>query len=336
MKTFQIIAALLLGSAMANVGAQSPSIYKIANKIHLPGDGKWDYLYSDDAASRLYVSHGTMVQVVDETNGKLIGSVAGLNGVHGIAIDAELNKGYITSGKDTAVTVFDTQTFAVLKRITVSGLNPDAVLFDPFSKKVFAFNGKSNNATVIDVATDAIVATIPFTGNPEFSVTDGSGKVYVNLESASSIAVINTSTLKVENVWPLTPGEEPTGLALDYQTHRLFSACANKLMLVVNAENGNVITSLPIGDRVDGAAFDPELKRAYSSNGEGSVTVIQEERNNSFKVLETIQTQKGAKTITVNKKTHHVYTAVANFEDSTSAKPKIATGTFAVLDIVAQ
>jgi len=335
MKKLALLSIILLFAGFGFSKSVSKEGYKIANKIHLNGDEKWDYLFSDDSSGRLYVSHGNMVQVVDEVSGKEVGKVSGLDGVHGIAIAPNLNKGFISTKNDNSVTIFDTKTFGVIKKVEVTGKSPDAILFDAFSNKVFVFNGHSNNATVIDAKTNEIVATIAFTGNPEASVTDGKGKIYVNLEDASSIAVINTTTYKVENVWPIAPGVEPTGLALDNETHRLFSVSANKLMVVVDAETGKILTTLPTGLNTDGAAFDPALKCAYSSNGEGTLTIVKELNKDSFEVLENIPTQKGAKTITINKLTHHIYLSAADYGAQTgSEKPKMVSGSFVVLDIV--
>jgi YVTN family beta-propeller protein len=334
MRKIYFIYALIIGSSFIAIHSQTKSNYKIANKFHLTGDEKWDYLYSDDGTGMLYVSHGSMVQIVNETDGKLIGTISGMKGVHGIAIVADLGKGYISSGKDTMVTVFDTKTFKVIKKITASGLGPDAIIYDPFSKKIFTCNGKSKNSTVIDPATDKIVATISLDGKPEGGVSDGKGKVYVNFEEESKICEINATTFKQANVWSLDPGEKPTGLALDNEAHRLFSACDNKIMVIVDAGNGKIISTVPIGEKVDGAAFDPELKCVYTSNGDGTLTVVKEENKDSFKVLENLPTQKGAKTITVNKKTHHIYLPTANFEaKDPGEKPKVIPGTFVILDI---
>ena len=336
MRITHFISALFLGSSLLPVHAQTAPKYKIVNKIHLEGDGKWDYLFSDDTAGRLYVSHGSIVQVVDEVKGEMLGKIDGLNGVHGIAIAPDLNKGFISSGKDSSVTIFDTKTIQVITKVTV-GKGPDAIMFDSFSKKVFVFNAKANSASILNAETNNVESIIPLDGNPEYSVSDGKGKVYVNLENKSSIAVINSSTFKVENVWPLKPGEEPTGLALDNETHHLFSVCANKLMVVIDAETGKVFTTLPIGEKPDGAAFDPAFKCAFSSNGEGTLTIVQEVSKDLFKVLESVPTQKGAKTITVNKKTHHIYLPTASFEAQTGTeKPKVVPGTFVILDIVPQ
>ncbi len=331
------ILTLIFGSSFMLMRAQTTSSYKIVNKIHLEGDEKWDYLFSDDLSSRLYVSHGSMVQVVDESKGIFVGKITGLNGVHGIAIDPDLEKGFISSGKDSCVAVFNTKTLQVITKITVTGKGPDAIMYDSFSKKVFVFNGKTNNATVIDAATDKISATIPLDGKPESSVSDGRGKVYVNLEDKSSIAVINPVTCKVEQVWPIAPGEEPTGISLDNVTHRLFSVCANKLMVITDARSGKVLSTLPIGEKCDGTAFDPGLKRAYSSNGDKTMTVIKEGADGNYIVSENVPTQQGARTITLNKMTHHIYLSAADFEPAQDGqKPKIKPGTFVILDLVAQ
>ena len=284
--------------------------YKILNKIHLDGDDGYDYLTIDKRTNRLYISHGNMVQILNIETKKILASIPAKR-VHGITLADDLNKGYISNGQDSSVTVFDLTTLKTIKNIKVTGANPDAILYDNFSKQVFVFNGRSNNATVINAKTDLVVAAIALSGKPEFSVSDENGKVYVNIEDKNEITLINTTTLKVEQTWPISPGEEPTGLAIDNQTHRLFSVCGNKLMMVVDAATGKVITSLPIGDGCDGVAFDTELRRAYSSNGEGTVTVVQEENENTFKVIETIKTEKGARTITVNSKTHHVFLPVS-------------------------
>jgi YVTN family beta-propeller protein len=337
-KSYFILIGILLSGSLTWVNGQTkPSEYRLASRFPVEGDGGWDYLAVDESAGRIFVSHGMVVQVLNESDGKLLGTIPDTKGVHGIAIAPDLNKAYISNGRDSSVTVIDLKTLAFKSRISVTGQNPDAILYDQFSHRVFAYNGRTSNATVIDAMTDKVVATIPLDGKPEFSVTDGKGKVYVNIEDKSEISMINSATLKVEKTWSIAPGEEPSGLALDNENHRLFAVCGNKLMVIVDAISGKVITTLPIGDRVDGAAFDPGLKRAYSSNGEGTMTVVAEVSPNEYKVIENVPTQPGARTIAINKKTHHLYLTTAEFEPpaagSTNRRPAVKPGTFVVLDI---
>ena len=321
--------------------AQTVSKYKINDRIHLDGNAGWDYLSVDDIANRLYVSHGNMVQVVDITTNKLVGTIPDTKGVHGIAIASDLNKGFISDGRDSTVTIFDLMTLKTITKIKVTGRNPDAILYDPFSHKVFVYNGGSANATVIDAKLNKVIATIQLSGKPEFSVTNNKGLVYVNIEDKNQIAVINATTLKVEKYFEVKPGDEPSGLALDVANNRLFAVCGNKLMVVLNAETGNLITTLPIGDRVDGVAFDAGMKRIYSSNGEGTMTVISQEDNDKYTVLENVPTQIGARTIAVNPKTHHIYLPCSDFEaapkptkDNPRPRPVPKPNSFTVLDVV--
>jgi YVTN family beta-propeller protein len=333
-KIILLVSCIVLVLWNQNLIAQSN--YKIANKIHLEGDGGWDYLRVDELNGRLYVSHGTIVQVIDTKTGKLAGTIPDTRGVHGIAIANDLNKGYTSNGKDSAVTVFNLKTLGVIKIINKTGKNPDAILYDPFSQKIFTFNGGSSSSTVIDAKTDKIIATIPLDGKPEFSVTDNKGRVYVNIEDKNVLNVINSVSMKVEQHWSIAPGEEPTGLALDKENHRLFSVCGNNLMVVTDAETGKVITTLPIGEGCDGAAFDNYYKRVYASNGAGSMTVVQEDNKNSFKVLETLPTQRGARTMTIDNSTHHLYIPSAEYEATPSEanpRPKLKPNSFFVFDI---
>ena len=223
--------------------------------------------------------------------------------------------------------------------MAVTGKNPDAICYDDFSKRVFTFNGRGLNSTVIDVQTDKVIGTIELGGKPEFAVTDGKGKLFVNLEDLSMIYCLNTITMKVENKWKLVDGKEPTGLAIDRQNKRLFSVCDNKSMVVMDCETGKTITTLPIGEGADGCAFDKETKRICSSNGDGTLTIVQEENANSFKVIENVKTMEGARTMALNNKTHHVYLPAAQRGEkpkATSDNPHphsdIKPNTFVVLD----
>ena len=273
----------------------------------------------DDSTSRLYISHGTIVQVLDVNKKKVVGTIPDTKGIHGIALATDINKGFTSNGRDSSVTVFNLKTLQVVTKVRVTGNNPDAILYDPFSHKVFTFNGRSSNSTVIDANSNTVIGTIPLPGKPEFSVTDGKGKVFVNIEDKSQVCLINPVTLKVEKTWSVAPGEEPSGLAIDIKNHRLFVVCGNKLMIVLDAENGNLVSKLDIGDRVDGVSYDPILKRIYSSNGDGTLTVVQEENKNTFKVIENFPTQKGARTISINPKTHRIYLPVAEYEAAPAA-----------------
>jgi YVTN family beta-propeller protein len=316
------------------------SQYKVANIFHLPGDSWWDCLSVDASTGRLFISHGTEVLIVDENTGNVIATIDNQKGAHDIALATDLNKGFISNGMDSSVTVFDLGTYGVLSKINTTGRNPDIILYDLFSHCVFTFNGGSSNSTVIDAATNDVKATIPLDGRPEFAVADGNGKVYLNIEDKSELSVINTSTFLVEQTWPIAPGEEASGLAMDIDNHRLFIVCHNKLMVVMDALNGKVITSLPIGEHVDGAGFDPVLMRAYSSNGDGTLTVVQESGSDNFSVLENVATKKGARTCAVDTKTHHIFLPTAEFgpppaptAENPHPRPTLKPGTFVLIDV---
>jgi DNA-binding beta-propeller fold protein YncE len=334
------VCAALLGSQPSPVAQTPASHYRIANRFALDGDGGWDYLAVDESAGRLFVSHGTLVQVVDEKTGKVLGAIPDTKGVHGIAIAGDLNKGFTSNGRDTSVIMFDLKTLAVLSKVTVTGSNPDAIIYEPVSHMVFAFNRSSSNATAIDAKTGKVAATIALDGGPEFSAVDGKGNVFVNIEDKSLLCRIDAKTLKVVDKWPLAPGESPSGLAIDAAGHRLFSVCHNKLMIVVDAQSGKVVASLPIGERVDGAGFDPVNKRAYSSNGDGTLTVVQDEGKDKYTVLENVVTQKGARTMVVDARTHHVFLPTAEYgpapeatADNPHPRPVVKPGSFVLLDV---
>ncbi|MFV8328055.1 YncE family protein [Flavobacterium sp. ZS1P14] len=308
---------LLLFIAIAAISNSYSQTYKLSKKINTSGDNGWDYLAVDDVAQHLFVSHGNVVKIIDLKSDKTIATIPDTKGVHGIAIANDLNKAFISNGKDNSVTVVDLNSFELVEKVKIAGSKPDAILYDQFSRKVFVYNGESKDATVIDANTNKVVKTIPLGGNPEFSVTNTKGLIYVNIEDKNTIKTINTSTLKVTNSWSIAPGDEPSGLAIDLVTNRLFSVCSNKLMIVVNAANGKIIKTLPIGAGCDGVAFDAKKKLIFTSNGEGTITVIKVGSGAAFSVLETIKTQKGARTIALNKTKGQLYLPTADF----GAKP---------------
>jgi YVTN family beta-propeller protein len=319
--------------------AQSPSGYRVVKKIAVGGEGGWDYITFDARSHRLFASHGTKVEVISTDSDKVIGDIPKTEGVHGIAVANEFGRCFISNGRASTVSIVDLQTLKLLDTVSV-GKNPDAILYDPFSRCVFVFNGRSNDATILDAKKGTVVTTLPLGGKPEFSVTDGKGHVFVNIEDKSEIVAIDSKEMKILSRWPIKPGEEPSGLAIDVKNNRLFSVCSNKLMVVLNAENGAVLASVPIGDRTDGCAFDGQTGLAFSANGEGTMTVVREESPAKFSVLETVQTQIGGRTITVDPATHTLYIPTAEFGPAPAPtperphpRPAVLPNTFCILKI---
>lgn len=294
----------------------------LLHTYNIGGAGKWDYLLADPGSNRLYISHGTRVHILNEQTGDSVGIIQNTLGVHGIALVNGLKKGYISNGKTGDCTVFNTRTNLETGRIK-TGENPDALFYDDFSKKLFVFNGRSLNATVIDPQTDKVIATIPLGGKPETGVSDGKGKIYVNIEDKNEVVCFDSRSYKILKRYALKGGEEPSGLAIDRKTSRLFIGCANKIMLVVDANTGKIIRSVPIGEGSDGIVFDPILKQVYSSNGEGTITIIKA-INDKYQILQTLKTIPGAKTISLDKNTHHLFLSVADKSQK--------RGTFCVLE----
>lgn len=330
------ILIFVFAAARYHETAIAPAGYKVVHKFQLPGNSFWDYLAADGSTGRIFVSHGVMVQVVDVNDGSVIGTIPNTQGVHGIALAPDLNKGFISDGRDSSVTVFDLKTLKVLGKIEGTGQNPDCILYDQYTHRVFTFNGRSSTSTVIDGKTDKIIGTIVLPGRPEFAVTDNAGHIFNNVESKSEIAEINPKTMKVERTWSIAPGDGPSGLAIDPVGHRLFSVCHNKLMVISDYDAGKVVTTEPIGTGVDGAAFDPVLKRAYSSNGgDGTITVVQEKTPDSFSVIENVPTQRGARTMTVDTKNHHLYLSTAQFmpRKAGQRRPSLKPGSFTIIDV---
>jgi DNA-binding beta-propeller fold protein YncE len=309
-RSFLVCASILIASAILTAG---PSGYHVAKTLKLGGDGGWDYLTADAKGRRVYISRGTHVMVVDADTGAVVGDIPNTNGVHGIALAPEMDKGFISDGRDNTVTIFDVTTLKTLGTAP-TGKNPDAIIYDPASKRVFTFNGNSKDATAVDAKTGTVAGTIALGGKPEFAVADGTGHVFVNIEDTSEIVQFDSNKLTVENRWKIAPGEEPSGLAMDLKHRRLFSVCSNKLMVVVDANNGKVITTLPIGAGTDAAGFDPETGFAFSSNGgDGTLTVVHEDSPDKFTVVENVPTLRRARTMALDTKTHQVYTVTAEF-----------------------
>jgi YVTN family beta-propeller protein len=336
-KSFCTLTLFAAFFAAGHVYAQQKTGFHVLADFAIHSTGGWDYITADGAAKRVYVSHGNQVNVLDAATGDSLGYIPNTQGVHGIAIATEFNKGYISCGRANAITVFDLKTFQTLKTVT-AGTNPDAICYDDFAKKVYAFDGRSQDATVVDVATDAVVATIPLGGKPETGVSDGKGHVFVNIEDTGEEVEIDATTFKILNRWKLTGGEEPSGLAMDRATDRLFIGCGgNQKMIVLDATNGNILGTFPIG-RCDGTGFDPGLKLAYSSNGEGTVTVVREIDANHFELVENITTEPGARTIGVDVVTHKLYLPTAQMKPAPAAttdnprpRPQQIPGTFHVV-----
>jgi DNA-binding beta-propeller fold protein YncE len=336
-----IVRIFFLSVLMLFVTAQlvaGPSGYHVAKTLKLGAEGGWDYLTVDAKARRVYISRGTHVMVVDADSGAVVGDIPNTNGVHGIAIAADMDKGFISDGRDGTVTIFDLKTLKVLGTAP-AGKNPDAIIYDPASKRVFAFNGTSKDATAIDAKTGTVAGTIALGGKPEFAVADEKGHIFVNIEDTNEIVQFDANKLTVENRWKIAPGEGPSGLAMDRKHRRLFSVCSNKLMVVLNADDGKVVTTVPIGAGTDAAAFDPETGFAFSSNGgDGNLTVVHEDAPDKFTVVENVPTLRRARTMALDPKTHQVYTVTAEFGQAPAPtaeqprpRPPMVPGSFTLL-----
>jgi DNA-binding beta-propeller fold protein YncE len=302
--------ALTLAIAGGGDGDQSTPGYHVIKKIPLGGEGGWDYLTLDGQSRRLYIARADRVVVMDVDTGAKIGEVANTPGVHGVALVRKRNRGFSSNGGEASVTVFDLKTLGEVARIKV-GNRPDAIIYDPASGRVFTFNAGSRDATAIDAAMEKVVGTIPLDGKPEFAVADGKGHIYVNLEDKSEVLELDARELSVLHRWPLEPGKEPAGLAMDRTGRRLFSTCHNEKMVILDADSGHVLATAPIGKGTDACVFDRDTRLAFSSNGDGTLTVVHEVGTGKFEVAETVQTQAGARTMALDPKTHNIFLATA-------------------------
>lgn len=332
----RILAAIILFAALPIHAG-----YHINRHITIGGEGGWDYLAVDETQRRLFVSHGTEVDVVNLVTGKTVGKIDKLEGVHGIAIASDLGRGYISNGRSGLVTVFELSTLNRIKDWKATGDNPDAILYDRASRRVLTFNGRGQNATVFDAKTGDVVATIPLEGKPEFAVSRGDGTVFVNIEDKSEIAEIDAKNAKVVRRWSLAPCDSPSGLAFDVKHERLFSVCDNKMMAISDAKAGKVVTTVPIGAGPDGAAFDAKGQFAFSSNGQdGTITVVHETSPDKFEVADTVATARGARTIAADSTSHHLFVVTAKFgatpaptAERPHPRPAIEPGTFEVIEL---
>ncbi|MFZ0299007.1 MAG: YncE family protein [Candidatus Sulfotelmatobacter sp.] len=303
------VSLVLILTAVA-LAAAGPG-YKVVTTYKIGGDGGWDYLIADAAARRLYVSRATHVIVLDLDSGKTVGDIPDTPGVHGIALAPELGRGFVSNGREGTVSIFDLKTLATLSKVK-AGENPDAILYDPATRRVFTFNGRSQDSTAIDAAKGTVLGTIKLDGKPEFAASDGKGEIFVNIEDKNELTAIDPSKLVVKSTWPLAPCESPSGLSMDRKNRRLFVGC-EKMMAVVNADTGKVLATPAIGDGVDATTFDDETGLAFASCGEGVLTVVREESPEKFSVAENVPTQAGARTMALDSKTHNVYLVTAKF-----------------------
>ena len=329
---FAVLAVLSLSATAAPGGS-----YHLLNKYVLGGEGGWDYLTVDSASHRLFISRGNHVMVVDTESGKVVGDIANTPGSHGIALAPEFNRGFVSSGGDSVAVVFDMKTLAEVDRVK-TGERPDAIIYDPASKRVFTFNARGQDATAIDAATGKVAGSVPLGGKPEFAAADDKGHVYVNIEDKSQIVEFDSKKLAVLHTWPLAPCEEPSGLAMDTKHRRLFAGCHNKMMAVVNADTGAVVATPPIDTGVDANKFDPGTELAFSSNGSGTLTVVHEDSPDKYTVVETVQTARGARTMALDTTTHNVFLVTAESgpppaptTENPRPRPTMVPGTFQLL-----
>ena len=336
MKRHALIAVLLAVLVVAPAAtAGSPPHYKLTKTVVLGGEGFWDYLTYDPASHRLFITRGTHVMVVSTDTWKVTGDVPDTAGVHGVALAG--GRGYTSNGREAMSTVFDLATLKVQEKVKTDE-GPDAIAYDPSSGRVFTMNGRASTATVIDAKGGQPPVSIPLGGRPEFAVADGHGHLFVNLEDKSQLVMIDTKKLVVKATWPLAPCEEPSGLAIDVKHHRLFSGCRNKMMAVVDSESGKVVATVPIGQGVDANRFDAGTQLAFSSNGDGTLTVVHEDSPGQYTVVDNVKTARGARTMELDPVTHTVFLVTADFgpppaatKENPHPRPTMVPGSFKLL-----
>jgi YVTN family beta-propeller protein len=318
---------LTLGCLFALLsGAAAEQSYKLVSEIPIGGEGGWDILSIDSASHRLYLSHATKVVVVDLEKNAVAGEIGDTQGVHAFLAVPELKRGFSSNGKENKSSVVDLATLKTISKVD-TGQNPDAMAYEPKSGEVYIFNHSGNSVTVIDAKNAKVVSTIDLGGSPEFAVADGkAGRVYCNLEDKSEVVAIDAAKHEVVARWPLAPGAEPTGIALDAAHHRLFAACHNKMMVMLNTETGKVVATVPIGAGTDGCAFDEQTQLAFASCGEGVTTIAKEETPDKLTVVQTLTTEPRARTMELDPGTHRIYLPSAQFQPAPSPSPGASPG----------
>jgi DNA-binding beta-propeller fold protein YncE len=324
-------ATAVIVAVLSSSGAEGP--YHFLKEIPVGGQGGWDYLSVDSAGQRLYVSHATKVVVIDLSKDQVVGEITNTPGIHGVAVAPALQRGFSSNGRENKVGIVDLNTLTTISKVD-TGENPDAILFEPGHKEVYAFNGRSGSATVIGAESGSVAATILLGGKPEFAVCDPeAGRIYNNLEDKSAVAVIDTGAHKVVSTWPIAPGESASGMAIDLKNHRLFIGCDNKMMVMMDNTSGKVVGHVPIGAGVDANCFDPGTQLAFASCGDGTVTIAHEDAPDKLTVVQTLTTEKGAKTMTLDPATHKIYLGAAKFEPGSAGqrRPAMVPGSFRIL-----
>jgi YVTN family beta-propeller protein len=321
-----------LAVAAPQIAESAAGDYRVVKTIAVGGDEGWDYVGVDSASRRVYISHGSHVVVLDADTGKVVGDIPETQGVHGIAFAPDAGRGFTSNGRANTVTVFDLKTLKTETTVK-AGTNPDAIIYDPATKRVFTMNGRSQDTTAINVADNTVAGTLALGGKPEFAVADGKGNIYVNIEDKYELVRFDSKTLKVLNRLPMAPCQEPSGLAADWKSHRLFAGCDNKMMAVINADDGKVVATVPIGEGVDANAFDPETNLAFASTGDGNLTVAHEEAPDKYTVVATVPTKKSARTMGLDLKTHDIFLPAAEFDPPAPGerRGKMKPGSFVVL-----
>ena len=337
---FRCVVFLALVTVSISFTAFAQTNYQVLDKKTLGGEGGWDYLSIEPKSHRLFITRHDHVMVVDTESGKQIAEIPKTLGIHGVALALNEDRGYTSNGGQNTVTTFDLANFKILHETEV-GKKPDAIIYDDHSKRVFTFNAGSQDATALSIDESKVVGTVPLGGKPEFAASDGKGKIYVNIEDKSELVEFDANKLKINNRWKLAPCEEPSGLSIDREHHRLFVGCGNKMMAIVNGDNGKVITTLPIGEGVDATAFDPETKLAFGSCGRDAVlTIIHQDSPDKYTVAQNVQTERGARTMALDTTTHKVYLVTAQFgpppavtADNPRPRPSIVPGTFELITV---